>query len=52
MSNLFKINNEDIKKEIIRIKTSQLAKVLGMLQNVNKETQSLLLTFNKFDILF
>ena len=60
--NLFKIDNKDIKKEIVKIKASQytscsctlekhLKKVLNMSQVVNKETQSLLLTFNRFHIL-
>ena len=40
------------KKKIIRIKENTLHKGSDMLQVANKETQSLLLTFNKFHILF
>ena len=57
MWNLFKIDNKDIKKEhdkdmfIVHQKDSW-NKVLDMLQFVNKETQPLPLTFNRFHIFF
>ena len=56
MWNLFKIDNKDIKKEHDKDmftvhQKNTWKKVLEMLQFVNKETQSLLLTFNRFHIL-
>ena len=62
--NLFKTDNKHIKKEMVKRKASQYTKTcswytrktiykgLDMLQVVNKETQSLLLTFQRFHILF
>ena len=55
MRNLFKIDNKDIllKKEHDKeMFIVHLKKVLDMLQYVKKETQSPLLTFNRFHILF
>ena len=57
MWNLFKIDNKDIKKEhdkdmLTVLQKNTWKKVLEILQFVNKETQSLLLTFNRFHILF
>ena len=57
MWNLLKIGNKDIKKEHDKDmftvhQKNTWKKVLEILQFVNKETQSLLLTFNIFHILF
>ena len=53
MWNLFKIDNKDIKKEhgkdmFTVHQKNTWEKVLGILQFVNKETQSLLLTLTDF----
>ena len=59
-----KTDNKHIKKEMVKRKASQYIKTcswytrkriykgLDMLQVVNKETQSLMLTFQRFHILF
>ena len=57
MGNLLKIDNKNIKKEhnkdmFIVHQKNTWKKVLDKSQFVNKETQSLLLTFNRFHILF
>ena len=57
MWNLFKIDNKDIKKEHDKDmftvhQKNTWKKVLQILQFVNKKTQSLLLTFNRFHVLF
>ena len=57
MWNLFKIDNKGVKKEhhkdmLTVHQKNTWKKVLEILQYVNKETQSLLLTFNRFHILF
>ena len=57
MWNLFKIDNEDIEKEhdkdmFIVHQKNTWKKVLEILQFVNKKTHALLLTFNRFQILF
>ena len=57
MWNLLKIDNKNIKKEhnkdmFIVHQKNNWKKVLDKSQFVNKETQSLLLTFNRFHILF
>ena len=54
---LFHTTNKDIKKEhdkdMFTVHQKNVwKKVLEMLKFVNKETQSLLLTFNRFYILF
>ena len=57
MWNIFKTDNKDIKKEhdkdmFVVQQKSTLKKKLDMWIFVNKETQSLLLTFDRFHILF
>ena len=61
---MFKIDNKQIKNEIVKAKhhskqrnvhstpEKNLKKVLDKWHVVNKETQSLMLTFNRFHILF
>ena len=57
MWNLFKIDNKGINKEHNKDmftvhQKNTWKKVLEILKFVDKETQSLLLTFNRFHILF